>query len=67
MRINGQTPLKNSKKSNSSDCMHEAMVGREMGEILENKWKVSNAGMGKLQRRVKDILIKPETQGRLFL
>lgn len=38
-----------------------------MGRILENKWKVSNAGKEKLQRRVKDILIKAETESRLFL
>ena len=38
-----------------------------MGGILENKWKVSNAGKEKLQRGVKDILISVETEGRLFL
>lgn len=47
--------------------MHETKDQREIGGILGNKWKVSNAGKEKLQRRVKDILIRPETEGRLFL
>lgn len=43
-------------------CMRQSE--RETREILENKWKASNAGKGKLPRRVGDILIRPETEGR---